>query len=186
MSLAAPIEYTDAAQMLADYAARRARFFKPATEPAVVSAAVHDRVLPKVLVFPINRVVTVEEVMARYRYAHPKCKLFASNGVDKARDGYTDGATILRVVVQHTGVSIVDLASERRRASIVRIRQIACWLMRQHTLLSFPQIGAKLGGRDHTTILHAVRKVDDLRQRDPAVLDLTDELSRLVRKEFGE
>lgn len=185
MTLAA-IEYTDASQMLADYAARRKRLYQSAPEPACAIQPQPGIVKPKVLVFPINRVVTVDEIMARYRYAHPNCKLFASNGIGKARDGYTDGATILRVVIKHMGVSLVDIASERRQAPIVRARQIACWLMRTHTLLSFPQIGAKLGGRDHTTILHAVRKIDDLRERNDEVKLITDELSELVRKEFGE
>lgn len=180
------LEYTDAAQMMADYAARRRRLYQAAPEPVSASAVPQAEVKPKVLVFPTHRVVTVDEVMARYRYAHPNCKLFASNGIDKARDGFTDGATILRIVVKRCGVNMVDLASERRRASLVRVRQIACWLMRTHTLLSFPQIGAKLGGRDHTTALHAVRRIDDLRERDPAVKELTDELSDLVRAEFGE
>ena len=180
------IEYTSAEQMLADYAARRRRLYEQRPEPVRAADPVVEQVKPRVLVFPINRVVTVDEVMSRYRYAHPNCKLFASNGVDNARDGYTDGATILRIVVKHTGVSLVGIASDRRQAPLVRARQIACWLMRAHTLLSFPQIGAKLGGRDHTTILHAVRKIDDLRERDPAVRQLTDDLSELVRKEFGE
>lgn len=185
MTLAA-IEYTDARQMLADYADRRRRLYQQRPEPVAAPEPVAEQVKPKVLVFPVSRVVTVDEVVARYRYAHPHCKLFASERLGKVRDGFTDGASILRIVVKHTGVTLVDLASDRRRASLVRVRQVACWLMRHHTLLSFPQIGAKLGGRDHTTILHAVRKIDGLRERDPAIKQLTDELSEIIKAEFGE
>lgn len=182
----ATIEYTDANQMLADYAARRRRLYQPRPEPIRAPEPVADQVKPKVLVFPVGRAVTVEEIVARYRYAHPHCKLFASEGLDKGRDGFTDGTTIIRMVVKRTGVTRAELASDRRRAPLVRARQVACWLMRHHTTLSFPQIGARLGGRDHTTILHAVRKIDELRDRDPAVKQLTDELSDLIKTEFGQ
>lgn len=182
----ATIEYTDAQEMLAAYADRRRRLYQQRPEPVAAPEPVADQVKPKVLVFPVGRAVTVEEIVARYRYAHPKCKLFASERLDKGRDGFTDGATIIRLVVKHTGVTRAELASDRRRASLVRVRQIACWLMRHHTKLSFPQIGERLGGRDHTTVLHAVRRIDDLRERDPAVKQLTDELSEIIKTEFGQ
>lgn len=182
----ATIEYTDANQMLADYAARRRRMYEQRPEPAGARGPIAEQIKPKVLVFPVSRPVTVDEIVARYRYAHPRCKLFASERLDKGRDGFTDGATIIRLVVKHTGVTRAELASDRRRASLVRVRQIACWLMRHHTKLSFPQIGERLGGRDHTTVLHAVRKIDDLRERDPAIKQLTDELSEIIKAEFGE
>lgn len=182
----ATIEYTDANQMLADYAARRRRMFQPRPEPVSAPEPAAEQIRPKVLVFPVSRPVTVDEVVARYRYAHPRCKLFASERITKTRDGFTDGATILRIIVKHTGVTLVDIASDRRRASIVRVRQIACWLMRHHTTMSYPMIGAKLGGRDHTTVLHAVRKIDDLRERDPTLKALTDKLVDLVKSGVSE
>ena len=63
-----------------------------------------------------------------------------------------------------------DLLSPRRARDIVRPRQIAMYLCKQLTTRSLPEIGRKFGGRDHTTVIHAVRQIDKLRQKD-AVLD---------------
>ena len=59
-----------------------------------------------------------------------------------------------------------DLTSKRRHRSIVRPRQIAMALTRELTNLSLPEIGSAFGGRDHTTVLHACRKVEELRRTD--------------------
>jgi hypothetical protein len=66
---------------------------------------------------------------------------------------------IQQAVCLHYGVSLTDLLSERRMASIVRPRQVAVYLARELTLLSLPQIGQRFGGRDHTTMLVSHRKI---------------------------
>ena len=80
--------------------------------------------------------------------------------------------TIQRVVARHYGVSVIDLVSARRTQPLAFMRQIAIYLVRELTALSMPSIGRLFGDRDHTTILHAVRKVRTRRERDPA-LDAT-------------
>jgi len=60
------------------------------------------------------------------------------------------------------GVTLGDMLSPRRMAAIVRPRQVAVYLARELTLLSLPQIGAKFGGRDHTTVLISHRKIGRL------------------------
>ena len=77
-------------------------------------------------------------------------------------------------VCQHYGVSLVDLCSSRRDMAIVLPRQVAVWLCRRLTTHSMPAIGHHFGGRDHTTILHAARRVDELRQTDAAMQALLD------------
>lgn len=69
---------------------------------------------------------------------------------------------ILEEVRHASGFSTHDLNSRRRTYDLVRARHIACWLVRSSTRLSLPEIGRFLGGRDHTTIIHACRRVDDL------------------------
>lgn len=69
-------------------------------------------------------------------------------------------ATMIALIVATTGVPAVDLLGQRRLATTVKARQIAAWLCRRFTTRSLPQIGTSLGGRDHTTILHACRRVD--------------------------
>jgi len=69
---------------------------------------------------------------------------------------------IQRVVSRHFNVSRSDLLSARRTANVVRPRQIAMYLAKTLTLRSLPEIGRRFGGRDHTTVLHAVRKIEAL------------------------
>lgn len=66
---------------------------------------------------------------------------------------------IIGLVASYFGKTLDDLVGPRRLASVVRARHVAAYLMRTHTALPLAEIGARLGKRDHTTILHAVRTV---------------------------
>ena len=76
---------------------------------------------------------------------------------------------IQKTVAEYFRIRVSDLTSKRRYRSIVRPRQIAMALARELTNRSFPEIGAAFGDRDHTTVLHSCRKVDELRRSDAAV-----------------
>jgi len=89
---------------------------------------------------------------------------------------------ILRVVAKHYGVSRADLLSSRRTANVVRPRQIAMYLAKTLTLRSLPEIGRRFGGRDHTTVLHAVRKIEGLVQGDKGLAEEIDALKRLLQE----
>lgn len=73
---------------------------------------------------------------------------------------------IVRAVAAATGVSEIDIASQRRQADIVAARHAVCWIARHLTRHSYPTIGARLGGRDHTTVMHGVDHADRLRAAD--------------------
>jgi len=88
---------------------------------------------------------------------------------------------ILRVVTKHFGVNRSDLLSSRRNRSIVRPRQIGMYLAKSLTARSLPEIGRRFGGRDHTTVLHAIRKVDELIESDTALREDVEILKRLLR-----
>jgi chromosomal replication initiator protein len=75
---------------------------------------------------------------------------------------------IQRVVARQYNVSRADLLSSRRTANVVRPRQVAMYLAKVLTLRSLPEIGRRFGGRDHTTVLHAVRKIEALAGNDSA------------------
>ena len=75
-----------------------------------------------------------------------------------------------------------DLLSERRNRAVARPRQAAMWLAKQLTTRSLPDIGRRFGGRDHTTVLHAVRRIEALRAEDSA---LSQDLETLTRKLRG-
>ena len=77
--------------------------------------------------------------------------------------------TIQQAVCQHYGVTLVDLVSNRRTQALVLPRRVAVWLCRKLTPHSLPAIGHHFGGRDHTTKLHAARRIDELRQTDAAM-----------------
>jgi chromosomal replication initiator protein len=88
---------------------------------------------------------------------------------------------IQRVVARQYNVSRADLLSSRRTANVVRPRQVAMYLAKVLTLRSLPEIGRRFGGRDHTTVLHAVRKIETLAGNDSALADEIETLKRLLQ-----
>jgi chromosomal replication initiator protein len=85
---------------------------------------------------------------------------------------------IQKLVASRYNVSRADILSERRTAAVVRPRQIAMYLAKSLTLRSLPEIGRRFGGRDHTTVLHAVRKIEASISND---LSLSEEIELLKR-----
>ncbi|MEW6640960.1 MAG: chromosomal replication initiator protein DnaA [Pseudomonadota bacterium] len=88
---------------------------------------------------------------------------------------------IQRVVARQYNVSRSDLLSSRRTANVVRPRQVAMYLAKTLTLRSLPEIGRRFGGRDHTTVLHAVRKIEALVSKDVALADEVELLKRQLQ-----
>jgi chromosomal replication initiator protein len=89
---------------------------------------------------------------------------------------------IQKATSEHYGMKQADLLSERRNRAIARPRQAAMWLAKQLTTRSLPDIGRRFGGRDHTTVLHAVRRIEALRAEDPV---LSQDLETITRKLRG-
>lgn len=88
---------------------------------------------------------------------------------------------IQRVVARQYNVSRSDLLSSRRTANVVRPRQVAMYLAKTMTLRSLPEIGRRFGGRDHTTVLHAVRKIENLVGSDMALAEEIELLKRQLQ-----
>jgi chromosomal replication initiator protein len=74
---------------------------------------------------------------------------------------------IQKRVAEHFNIRLSDMGSERRSRAVARPRQVAMYLAKQLTTRSLPEIGRKFGGRDHTTVMHAVRKIEELQRTDP-------------------
>ncbi|WP_369805194.1 MULTISPECIES: chromosomal replication initiator protein DnaA [Bartonella] len=87
---------------------------------------------------------------------------------------------IQRVVARHYNVSKQDLLSNRRTRTIVKPRQVAMYLAKMMTPRSLPEIGRRFGGRDHTTVLHAVRKIEDMVGADQQLAKELELLKRLI------
>lgn len=88
---------------------------------------------------------------------------------------------IQKTVSEHFNLKQADLLSERRTRSVARPRQIAMYLCKQHTTRSYPDIGRRFGGRDHTTVLHGVRKIDSLLATDEQIARDVETLTRKLR-----
>ncbi|RZM34578.1 MAG: chromosomal replication initiator protein DnaA, partial [Sphingomonas sp.] len=73
---------------------------------------------------------------------------------------------IQKAVSAHFEIKPIDLVSARRAVVVARPRQIAMYLAKRLTTRSLPEIGRKFGGRDHSTVIHAVRRIEDLRDKD--------------------
>jgi len=88
---------------------------------------------------------------------------------------------IQKLVATHFNVSRADILSSRRSASVVNPRQIAMYLAKVLTLRSLPEIGRRFGGRDHTTVLHAVRKIEGAVNADVMLKDDVELLKRMLQ-----
>ena len=88
---------------------------------------------------------------------------------------------IQKLVASRYNVSRSDILSERRTAAVVKPRQIAMYLSKVLTLRSLPEIGRRFGGRDHTTVLHAVRKIEKQIGEDAVLGDEVELLKRMLQ-----
>lgn len=89
---------------------------------------------------------------------------------------------ILKAVCNHFEVTMADICSPRRPQALSFARQAAMYLLRERTELSLSEIGALLGGRDHTTILHGIRKIEEADGSDGRVRDHLTRLRSLLER----
>jgi chromosomal replication initiator protein len=87
---------------------------------------------------------------------------------------------IQKRVAEHYNIRLSDMHSARRSRAVARPRQVAMYLSKQLTTRSLPEIGRKFGGRDHTTVMHAVRKVEELRSLDAGFGEDVELLRRML------
>ncbi len=87
---------------------------------------------------------------------------------------------IQKKVAEYFNIRMADMHSARRARPVARPRQIAMYLAKQLTSRSLPEIGRKFGGRDHTTVMYAVRKIEEMRAGDPAMDEDIDLLRRML------
>src|SRR5262249_49954325 len=78
---------------------------------------------------------------------------------------------IQKKVAEHFNIKLGEMTSDRRARAVARPRQVAMYLAKQLTARSLPQIGRKFGGRDHTTVRHAVRRIEELMRTDPSLAE---------------
>ena len=156
------------------------------------AAARRLAVPPKVLEFLAHKITTnVRELEGALRrvVAHAQligCEITLESTEEvlhdllRSRERAATIDSIQKQVAQHFNIKIADMSSPRRARSVARPRQIAMYLAKQLTPRSLPEIGRKFGGRDHTTVMHAVRKVEELMQQDADFAEEVDLLRRML------
>ena len=98
----------------------------------------------------------------------------------RANDRRVTIEEIQKRVAEHYNIRLADMHSARRARAVARPRQVAMWLCKQLTPRSLPEIGRKFGGRDHTTVMHAVRKVEELLVSDRSLAEDIELLRRML------
>ncbi|MBV9018742.1 MAG: chromosomal replication initiator protein DnaA [Alphaproteobacteria bacterium] len=88
---------------------------------------------------------------------------------------------IQRRVAEHFNIKMAEMTSSRRARVVARPRQVAMYLAKQLTSRSLPEIGRKFGGRDHTTVIHAVKKIEELIESDSALAEDVELLRRMLQ-----
>ena len=160
-------ELTSVAEMRAHYAALRRRTFAPrvieaklawAPPTAAQQQAASDLAWSRPIVTQRLVLRTAAQIQGRSQSSLSEC---------------------LRAAAEVAGLSVGDLVRRNRTPPVVRARQIACWLGARHGSASYPQIARRLGGRNHTTILHAVRRVQALIDSGP--VELSPDLAETAR-----
>lgn len=87
---------------------------------------------------------------------------------------------IMRKVAEHYNLRMSDMTSARRARAVARPRQIAMYLAKTLTSKSLPEIGRRFGGRDHTTVMHAVKRVESLSETDSQIAEDVELLRRML------
>ena len=98
----------------------------------------------------------------------------------RANDRRVTIEEIQKRVAEHFNIRLADMHSARRARAVARPRQVAMYLAKQLTSRSLPEIGRKFGGRDHTTVMHAVRKIEELRSTDASFSEDVELLRRML------
>jgi chromosomal replication initiator protein len=101
----------------------------------------------------------------------------------RAHDRRVSIDEIQKRVAEHFKIRFSDMSSARRSRTVARPRQIAMYLSKQLTSRSLPEIGRAFGGRDHTTVIHGVRKVEEIMSADPIFAEDVELLTRMLESQ---
>jgi chromosomal replication initiator protein len=155
------------------------------------------RIPPEVLDFVANKVTgggreldgALNRILAYHQFTGP-APLTLDGIVNVLRDvspgsefGRIKIEDILKIIGRHYNVARTDLLSTRRSRTVVMPRQIGMYLAKKLTPRSLPEIGRRFGGRDHSTVLHAVRKIEEQLKKDDRLAREVQLLTRLVEQQ---
>lgn len=127
----------------------------------------------------LNRIVAHAQLVGRTISLEMTQEVLAD--ILRASDRRITIDEIQKRVAEHYNIRLADMHSARRARIVARPRQVAMYLAKQLTPRSLPEIGRKFGGRDHTTVIHAVRKVEELTAQDQSLRDDVELLRRMLQ-----
>ena len=126
----------------------------------------------------LNRIVAHAELVGRAITIETTQEVL--HDLLRANDRRVTIDEIQKKVAEHYNIRLADMHSIRRARLVVRPRQVAMYLCKHLTSRSLPEIGRKFGGRDHTTVMHAVRKIEELRGTDASFDEDVELLRRML------
>jgi chromosomal replication initiator protein len=124
----------------------------------------------------LNRVVAQSQLVGR-EISLETCQEVLKDLL-RAHDRRVSIDEIQKEVAVRFNIRLADMQSARRARAVARPRQVAMYLAKQLTARSLPEIGRKFGGRDHTTVMHAIRKIEELMETDPGIAEDVEQLRR--------
>ena len=104
-------------------------------------------------------------------------KDFISKGISEKNDV----ARIQKIVSEYFQISVEDIRSKKRSSNIAFPRQIAMYLCRKMTTESFPKIGTEFGGKDHSTVMHSVEKIENEIKQNPDLANIIQKLENDIK-----
>ena len=119
------------------------------------------------LIGALNRVLAFSKINTKSPNIH-ECKKILKDFIN-CNNKSINVESIQNLVASHFNLNIKEMLSSRRSRSLARPRQIAMYLAKQHTTNSLPDIGRKFSNRDHTTVIHAVKKIEQLMKNDDEI-----------------
>ena len=128
------------------------------------------------LVGALNRVLAFSKINTKSPTIH-ECKKILKDFINYNNKSI-NVEYIQNLVASYFNLNIQEMLSQRRSRSLARPRQIAMYLAKQHTTNSLPDIGRKFSNRDHTTVIHAVKKIDELIKKDNDIKQSVIELKK--------
>jgi chromosomal replication initiation ATPase DnaA len=164
MALAATAEPTTAAEVMARVKRTRGYFAALGAPAAQLGKELNE--------------VKLELELVKQENYELKARL-AEHEIPEAGRGVSV-SDVQKAVCRHFNIARVDLVSQRKTTGVVYPRQIAMYLSKTLTLHSYPEIGRRFGGRNHTTVLHAVRKIAFDRESNPTLEDVIQLITRTI------
>lgn len=189
--------YSNSYDMIASAKAVRDRLLKPKPKPRIEAAPEREFYIEPQKVFADRtRTMSAEHnahvIMYLMRHKYLAFMAYAGHESMDSIDGPDIGQrfitvenpkveNIIKEVSVYFRVPVIDLKSNRRTRAIVKPRQVAMYLSKTLTLQSLPEIGRRMGGRDHTTVLHAVTKIAALKKTDASISKAIADLTAIIR-----